>query len=153
MKSAPAIAFDYRPSRRVAIAVAGVAALAILAVFLSGLGLGMRLVLVLAALPLTMLALRAHLRPRTRRVAHGAGGWLLVDRRGNERSARLAAHVQRGNLLLLEFLAEEQSGRQRILLTTDNSDADLRRRLILVLAATVRESGQDEKAAIDSARK
>jgi toxin CptA len=140
MKSAPAIAFDYRPSRRVAIAVVGVAALAILAVFLSGLSLGMRLVLALAALVLTVPALRKHLRPSTRRVAHGAGGWLLVDGEGNERSARLVAHVQRGNLLLLEFRAEEQSGHQRILLTTDNSDADLRRRLILVLAATVRAS-------------
>src|SRR5690606_13284777 len=100
----------------------------------------MRLVLAVAALALTVLALRKHLRPRTRRVAHGAGGWLLVDGEGNERSARLAAHVQRGNLLLLEFRAEEQPGHQRILLTTDNSDADLRRRLILVLAATVRAS-------------
>ena len=140
MKSAPAIAFDYRPSRRVAIAVVGVASLAILAVFLSGLSLGMRLVLALAALVLTVLALGKHLRPRIRRVAHGAGGWLLVDGEGNEGSARLVAHVQRGNLLLLDFRAEEQSGHQRILLTTDNSDADLRRRLVLVLAATVRAS-------------
>ena len=140
MKSAPAIAFDYRPSRRVAIAVVGVAALAILAVFLSGLSLGMRLVLALAALVLTVLALRKHLRPRTRRVAHGAGGWLLVDGEGNECSARLVAHVQRGNLLLLDFQAGNPPRQQRVLLTGDNSDAELRRRLILVLAATERTS-------------
>ncbi|HQW76135.1 MAG TPA: hypothetical protein PLJ77_04545 [Dokdonella sp.] len=140
MKSAPAIAFDYRPSRRVAIAVVGVAALAILAVFLSGLSLGMRLVLALAALVLTVLALGKHLRPRIRRVAHGAGGWLLVDGEGNECSARLVAHVQRGNLLLLDFQAGNPLRQQRVLLTGDNSDADLRRRLILVLAATVRTS-------------
>ena len=136
MKSAPAIAFDYRPSRRVAIAVACVGVLAILAVFLGGLALSMRLALALAALALAIFALQRHLQPQTRRVSHGAGGWLLVDRDGNERSASLVAHVQRGNLLVLDFRAENPPGRQRVLLTVDNSDADLRRRLILVMAAT-----------------
>ena len=116
------------------------AVLALIAVFVSGMPLLVRLALSLAALLTALLTLYRHQHPLTRRVSYGAGGWLLGDRDGNERPAVLASHVYRGFLLVLEFHQESQTRRQRLLLTADNSDADLRRRLVLVLATTASPS-------------
>lgn len=134
MKSAPAIAFEYRPSRLLALLLGGMTALAVVAIVLSGLAWQWRVVLVLLAIVLGGLALNRHLRSGFARIAHGAGGWTLVDDQGREHPASLLAQVKRGWLLVLEF-GSETLPRTRFILANDNCDADLRRRLLLILAA------------------
>ena len=134
MKSAPAIAFDYRPSRLIGLVIVCMTGLAVVATVLSGLAWQWCALLVLLAGALGGLVLVRHLRSGFVRIAHGAGGWTLVDGQGLDHPASLLAHVQRGWLLVLEF-GTESVPRTRIILATDNCDADLRRRLLLVLAA------------------
>ncbi|MEZ5462964.1 hypothetical protein [Dokdonella sp.] len=134
MKSAPAIALDYRPSRLLALAMAAMTAIAITAALLSGLAFPWRLLAAVLAGAFGCFVLVRHLRPRFSRIAHGAGGWILVDGEAREHPVSLLAHVERGGLLVLEFGAES-TARTRFLLAPDNCDADLRRRLLLVLAA------------------
>ena len=134
MKSAPAIAFDYLPSRLLALVACVVTLLAVVATLLSGLDWPWRILLAVLAVGLGGYALHRHLRPGFVRIAHGAGGWTLVDGQGRDHPASLLAHVQRGWLLVLEF-GSEVLPRTRFILATDNCDADLRRRLLLVLAA------------------
>ena len=133
MKSAPGIAFDYRPCRGVAIAIAGVTGLAAIAILLSGLAPAAKLLMISVAFGYGALALRRHLRSNTVRIARGAGGWLLVDRDARETPVVLRDHVCRGFLLILGF--RDQGGRaHRFVLTPANCAADLRRRLLLTLA-------------------
>jgi toxin CptA len=131
MKSAPTIAFDYRPSRIVAIAAATVAALALAAPLLSGLPLVLRAALALLALLAGLASIRRFLRPRLRRVAHGATGWQLVD--GDEaREATLLSHARIGAFIALSWrLADGE--RRHAVLAPDNIDADTRRRVALLL--------------------
>ncbi|HET9034487.1 MAG TPA: hypothetical protein VFN25_16490 [Dokdonella sp.] len=134
MKSAPSIAFDYRPSRGLAIAMFVVALAAIVAILLSGLPGTVRLLIAPALAALGALALYRHLKSDVVRVARGEGGWLLVDLEGSERPVRLIDHVHRGFLLVLSF--QPEAGRvRRLVLTPDNADGELRRRLLLTLAA------------------
>lgn len=134
MKSAPAIAFDYRPSRLLGALIAGMTVLAVAATVLSGLEWAWRLALALLAAALGAFLLWRHLRPAFVRIAHGEGGWTLVDGHGHDHPASLLAHVERGGLLVLEFGAES-TPRARFLFAADNCSAELRRRLLLVLAA------------------
>lgn len=134
MKSAPAIAFDYQPSRLLALAVVGMMALAIVSAMLNGLALPWRLLLALLAAAAGIAVLFRHLRPAFVCIAHGAGGWTLVDGQGDDHPASLLAHVHRGGLLVLEFGVESLPP-TRFILAPDNCDADMRRRLLLILAA------------------
>ncbi|MBN8480830.1 MAG: hypothetical protein J0L88_04475 [Xanthomonadales bacterium] len=133
MRSAPAIAFDYRPSRRLAVAAGLLAALAVLCVLLSGLPIGLRALLVVAVPLHALVTLRRFLAPPWVRIAHDAGGWRLVDRAGEAMATTLAGHVRLGPLLVLDFATPERP-RFHCVLTPDVSDADTRRRLHLVLA-------------------
>ena len=134
MKFAPAIAFDFRPCPHVAVAVGLTGALALLAIALCGLDLSVRIVLAAFAAMFTVWAIRKHMNPGFVRVARGESGWLLVDAQGDEQPARLHAHVRRGPLLVLD-MRDGRDRRRCFVLTPGNSDAELRRRLILVLAA------------------
>jgi toxin CptA len=133
MKSAPSIAFDYQPSRAVAVAIVALTLLSIAGISASGLVPIMKWVIAVLALAYAGWALHRHLAPGFVRIARGAGGWLLVDGDGAQSPVVLAAHVRRGFLLVLEF-RQPDAGRYRAILTPDNTDADLRRRLMLVLA-------------------
>lgn len=135
MKSAPGIAFEYQPSRTVAIAIVGVTLLGLLAVVLSGLALLLKLAIAVAALGYAAWSLNRHLGSNVVRIANGAGGWLLVDAEGAEFPVELADAIHRGVLIVLGFRGESGSVR-RFLLAPDNSDADLRRRLLLSVAAS-----------------
>lgn len=135
MKSVPAIAFEYRPCRGISVAIAGMTVLAPVAITASGLALALKLPIALAALIYGILALKRHWRPETVRVARGDGGWLLVDGVGKETAVALVDHAQRGFLLMLGFRKDDGSV-QRFMLTPDNCDADLRRRLLLTVAAS-----------------
>lgn len=134
MRSAHAIAFDYRPSSLLALVIICMTASAVVATALSGLVWQWCVALSLLAVALGGMVLYRHLRSGYHRIAHGAGGWTLIDGQGRDHPASLLASVQRGWLLVLEF-GSESLPRTRFILATDNCDADLRRRLLLVLAA------------------
>ncbi len=132
MRSAPAIAFDYRPSRLLGVLGALVGLLAIVAPWASGLGTPAGLLVSLAALALATRAVRRHVRPRFRRIACRDGEWFLLDLGGREHPAGLVTRTRIGVLLALDFAVGRS--RARMVLLPDNLDAETRRRLILLLA-------------------
>lgn len=133
MKSAPAIAFDLRPSRRVGAAACALVALAMLAPWLTRLPAEAAGALSLGAFALGASSLRRHLRPPFRRAAWRESGWVLLDGDSREHAAELVSEARLGALLALGFRHGPRA-RFRFLLAPDNLDADTRRRLILLLA-------------------
>ncbi|MBC6941577.1 MAG: hypothetical protein DWB45_02460 [Xanthomonadales bacterium] len=132
MKSAPTIAFDYRPSRRLLALLALVAGLAALAPWLSALAWPACVTTSLLVVAGAAVAARDLRQPRFTRIAHRADGWVLADAQGREHAARLRHWRELGGVLMLEW----QSGagaRLRVVLAPDNLDADTRRRLIVLL--------------------
>lgn len=141
MKSAPTIAFDYRPSREVACLAVVVSFAAILAPWLSGLPIAAQAAISTCTLLFAIGSLAAFSKPRFRRIAYQASGWTLVDRSGTELQADLVAHATLGPWLMLDF-RDSQRRRFRALLGPGNVDAQTRRRLILLLArAEVAQAG------------
>lgn len=133
MKSAPTIAFDYRPSRRIGVAVASIGVCAALAPWWSGLPRVAAAALSLAALLFALIALRRLLHPPFRRIALRASGWLLVDALGAEHPASLESQKRLGVLLVLGFRHAPRA-RFHALLAPDNLDAGTWRRLVVLLA-------------------
>lgn len=132
MKSAPAIAFDYRPSRIVAGACVIVGVAATIAPWLSALPAAACAAVSLATLGAGVRSLRAFLGERVRRIAYGANGWSLADA-DDMRAADLRAHARLGSWLMLDF-RDGRAHRLRALFGPDNLDADTRRRLRLLLS-------------------
>jgi hypothetical protein len=133
MKSAPTIAFDYRPSRSIA-ALAASGTLAASAVpWLSGLAWPLCVAVSVFALVFGMGALHRFTNPPFRRIAFLSSGWTLIDEGGKEHPAIFESHVHLGALLVLGFRYGPRA-RFRAVLTPDNLDADTRRRLVLMLA-------------------
>ena len=133
MKSAPTIAFDYRPSRGVGIAAALLCATAAAVPWLSELPSYACAALSLIAIAWGGRALKQFWRPKFHRIAYRASGWVLLDANGTEHAASLHSHTHLGVLLALGFRAGSRT-LQRVLLTPDNLDAQTRRRLVLMLA-------------------
>jgi toxin CptA len=134
MKSAAAIAFDYRPSRWLAAAVAIMLVSALAAIALSGFGVAVKVVLGIVAIVYAAFALRRFLGTAVRRAAwHEAGHWRVVDAAGVEHLAELHHAVVRGNWIVLN-LRRSDGARLPMVLAPDNSDADLRRHLRVRLA-------------------
>jgi len=134
MKSAPAIVFDYTPSRWMATAMIAVMVLAVAAVAASGVPLWSKLVLACLACGYDAYALRAFLRATVRRAAwYEAGHWRVMDNDGIEHLAELHSGVVRGSWIVLR-LRRSDGQPIAILLGPDNSDAELRRRLRVRLA-------------------
>jgi toxin CptA len=133
MRSAPSIAFDYRPSRWIASTAAAISFAAVAAPWFSGLPVSAQAVLSLAALVMGVFALRNFSQAKFRRVAFQASGWKLVDSAGIEHLAELASHLSFGTWLALDFRC---AGRRRFhaVLGPDNFDTETRRRLILLLS-------------------
>jgi hypothetical protein len=141
MRSAPAIAFDYRASQTLALAAAAGVLAAIVAPWLSRLPASACAVVSLAALIAGVASLARFERAAFRRIALRASGWTLVDRAGAENTAELVAHVHLGAWLVLDFRGAGR-GRFRAVVGPDNIDADTRRRLILLLSrAEVAQAG------------
>ncbi len=134
MKSAPAIAFDYRPCRYLGIGVVLMVGFAVLAIASSGLTSAWKGMLAAVALLYAGVSLRVWMNSSITRIAHGESGWRLIDRHGHEDPAELKGFLRRGVLLVLEF-SNADGRRRRFLLAPGNSDAELRRRLLLVLMA------------------
>lgn len=141
MTSAPAIGFEYRPSRLLPRALVLVAAVANVAVAACALGLLLKLSLVAAVVTSSWLSLR---RLAANPIA--AAGWSadnawtlhLLDH--EDVTATLASFRVLGAFVLLRLQTAER-GTQIVLLAPDNSDADIRRRLRMRLATMQADSG------------
>ena len=133
MKSAPPIAFDYRPSRAVIAATCAIALAAAATPWLSALPAAACGVLSVLAVLLALAALTRFARPGFVRIAHGAAGWTLLDRARREHPALLVGHRRLGAMLVLEW-RHDRRAHFRAVLVPDNLDAQTRRRLVLLLA-------------------
>ena len=133
MRSAPTIAFDYRPSRRVAGVASVVLIAAVAAPWLSGVSCPAGVAFSLAAFVLGKTALKRFTQAGFRRIAYQASGWKLVDAAQAEHATDLVSHTRLGDWLVLDFRSSDRH-RFRALLGPDNVDAETRRRLILLLA-------------------
>lgn len=129
MQSAPAITFDYRPSRWLLAAGVLVAALALLALVLSGVPAIAKMALGVFVCSQVGMVIGHHLRPAVRRAAwQQAGHWRLTDSQGREHVAELARSVVRGMWIVLN-LRRSDGKRVVLILAPDNTDADTQRRL------------------------
>lgn len=132
MRSAPAIGFEYRPSRTLSVCIVVLAALAVAAIALSGCPRWMGAILAFAALAYGAAGLWRFRHPRVAALTWRSDGSLsirLVGRKseiaevqGELRDARVL-----GFLIALQLRWPE--GRAGIWLLPDNLDADTRRRL------------------------
>jgi toxin CptA len=135
MTSAPAIGFEYRPSRWLGRVLLTVAALAALALWSSATPL---LIKSMLSLVLVTAAVRSLLRfVRSPVLAAGwsqQGGWTLRLAGGEDQAATLGAFRVVGEQLVWLHLVTPGLGPCSLLLAPDNSDADIRRRLRMRLA-------------------
>ena len=134
MTSAPAIGFEYRPSRRLQQSLIAVAALALLALALCGLAGWLKLLLAAGALGATWLSIRRLAASPVRAAGWSIdAGWTLHLHPQQDVPATLASFRALGSLVLLRLRTADR-GVQVLLLAPDNSDADIRRRLRMRLA-------------------
>ncbi|MBP1475763.1 hypothetical protein J7I44_15760 [Frateuria sp. MAH-13] len=136
MTSAPAIGFDYRPSRLPGRLLAVVTTLALVAIGLSGAPLGLKLLLAAGVAVSSVITARRSMRPRIAGVGYGSDGWTLYQADRSQLPATLVSHRVIGTSVLLRL----KTGRatETLLLASDNSDPDIRRRLRMRLAAQSR---------------
>ncbi len=134
MTSAPPIGFEYRASRLLMLALLAVAALAIVAVYLSALPGFARIILTVLVAAVSGSSFGRLLRPRVRSVLWQADGSVylhlndMLHEPARESAAELAASQITGPLIILK-LRWLQHGRATLWLLPDNLDADTRRRL------------------------
>lgn len=142
MKSAAAIAFDYRPSRWLQAGLAGAALLAVVAVAASGMPAALKAIIGALALGYTAIELRRLRKPGIERCAwHGDGQWRVRDAAGNDHAATLVRSSVRGDLVVLCLRVPGHRSVALVLLP-DNCDADTRRRLRVRLShATANAAG------------
>ncbi len=140
MTSAPAIGFEYQPSRLLQRALIGLAVLAMLSVSLGAISLWLKL----PVLAIVALAAGRSFRRLAVSAIVAAGwsddGWTLRLRDHEDVPATLDSFRVLGSMVLLR-LQTTALGPQVLLLAPDNSDADTRRRLRMRLATI-----QPEKA-------
>ena len=134
MKSAPAITFDYRPSRWLQTLLTGVGVLALLAAAASGIPLWAKLACGAAASAYLGFALSLLRNPAVRRCAwHESGQWRVRDGAGRDHAATLLRASVRGKVIVL-LLRSPLHKTTALVLLPDNCDADTRRRLRVRLA-------------------
>jgi toxin CptA len=134
MTSAPAIGFEYRPSRLLPRALVVVAMLAVLAVMLSALPLWLKPLLLVVVLAATWRAIRQLAASPIAAAGWSAdNAWTLRLLDHDDVPATLASFRVLGALVWLRLQTAER-GAQVLLLAPDNSDADIRRRLRMRLA-------------------
>jgi toxin CptA len=132
MRSAPSIAFDYRPAPAIVVlAGAGVVAAAS-APWFCALPIYVKAVVSIAAAAYGIVALRRFVRAGFVRITYRAAGWMLVDTTGTEHAADIASHARYGQWIALDFHVSRR--RFRALVGPGNADAETRRRLILLLS-------------------
>ncbi|HEY0197967.1 MAG TPA: protein YgfX [Rhodanobacter sp.] len=135
MTSAPAIGFEYSPSRWLPRVSVAVAVLALLALVLCALALWIKLLLIALVLLATWRSMRATSVSVVAAVGlSGDNDWTLRLTTYDDVPATLASFRVLGAFVLLR-LHTTSVGTQVVLLAPDNSDADTRRRLRMRLAA------------------
>jgi toxin CptA len=140
MKSVPAIGFDYRPSRLIAVAIVAVLTCAGIAIAVCGLPVGSKVLLAIASCGYGVWSLRDFLQPRCRHLHwHEAGHWRVRDAQEQEHLFELHNAVMLGSLIALS-LRSKAIGRTSVLLLPDNCDADTRRHLRVRVARTKGDS-------------
>ena len=134
MTSAPAIGFEYRPSRLLRRLLILVASLTMLAIVLCALAIWMKLLLMVGVLLATTQSLRGMANSPVAAAGWSAGqDWVLHLADREDVPATLVSFRVLGVFVLLR-LQTEGHGVQVLLLAPDNSDADIRRRLRMRLA-------------------
>jgi toxin CptA len=135
MKSVPAIAFDYAPSRWLLAAIVASMMLAMLALERSGLDLWLKLVLGAAALVYGAKSLHTFLKPPFTHIFwHSSGHWRLHDASsGREQVASLRSATVLGMLIVLTLQFAPKRTLALVLLP-DNCDSETKRRLRVRLA-------------------
>ncbi|CAM5609617.1 protein YgfX [Rhodanobacter lindaniclasticus] len=134
MTSAPAIGFDYSPSRLLPCCLLLVATLAAIAVLVSALPPWLRAVTAVALALATWQACRRLAMTVVAAAGWSAeSGWTLHTVDGEDHPASLASFRVLGEIVLLR-MQSAQHGICMLLLAPDNSDADIRRRLRMRLA-------------------
>ncbi|HEX5122841.1 MAG TPA: hypothetical protein VFV97_06305 [Rhodanobacteraceae bacterium] len=133
MRSAPSIAFDYRPAPAIIALAGAIVVAACAAPWLSAAPVVAKAVVSVAAAAYGIVALRRFVHAAFARIAFRASGWVLVDGVGVEHAAALASFVRYGPWIALDFRLG-RGGRFRVLIGPGNSDAETRRRLILLLS-------------------
>lgn len=135
MTSAPAIGFEYRPSRWYVRVIVAVATLSSLALWLSAVPVLLKALLTVVLAAATS---RAWTRfARTPVVAAGwshRAGWTLRTTDGEDWPASLRAFRTAGERLVWLHMVVANRQRMSLLLAPDNSDDDIRRRLRMRLA-------------------
>jgi len=136
MKSVPAIAFDYRPSRWLLLAIVVIAALALVAIALCGLNPLIKLVLAALVAAYALHSAWRFLHPPFVRIMwHSAGHWRLRDAAEREQVGELRHAVVLGALIVLMLRVDPKRICSFVLLP-DNVDDETRRRLRVRLART-----------------
>ena len=127
MRSVPAIAFDYRPSRWLLAAIVLAAALAFVALASCGLDVWTKPPIAFAGTAYAFWALRRFLRvPFDHVTWHSAGHWRLRDANAHERTGELVGATTLGALIVLTL----RVGAEHVValpLLPDNCDNDTRR--------------------------
>jgi toxin CptA len=135
MTSAPGIGFEYRPSRWPVVLLLTLGALALVALFYSGVDSWLAVILVMAVLSHVVISIhRVRACPVSEALWRADGGWQLHLRDDTAVEARLLeARVLAGAIILR--LRWAPRGQAALLLFPDNLDADTRRRLRMRLSA------------------
>jgi len=135
MTSAPAIGFEYRPSRWLSRVLLLVSSLAVLAVATSALPWLAKTVLVIAVSVALWRTLRRGSALPVQAAGWGRdGGWSLRMGTGEDVAATLCAFRVIGDKAVWLRLRVPGHAAVALLLAPDNSDADMRRRLRMRLA-------------------
>lgn len=135
MRSAPTITFEARPSRLLLAGVVGMAALAVLAIWLSRLPWAVAAAASACVIVLVIVQARRMRKRTVQRVAwQSDDNWILVLDDDEQVQARLCGSRVLGPMIVLRF-SWARTGRVALFLTPDNLDADLRRRLRMRLSA------------------
>ena len=133
MRTPPAIGFEYRPSRALAVCIVACAALAVLAIALSGLTRLPTMVLIIVAIGYGTVSLWRFLHPRVLALTWRSDGSISVrfggrsDAAGEVQGTLSDARVL--GFLIVLHLRWPPGGRTSLWLLPDNLDADTRRRL------------------------
>jgi toxin CptA len=136
MPSAPAIGFEYRPSRALQLAFPVMGSAAILAILWGSLAWWIELLLIAALLTYLFIEHRRFRRVPVRAVSYRSdGGWSLCLPDGESVEATLVSSRVLGSLTVLRFAWS--GGRLALAMLPDNLDADTHR----CLRMRLREGG------------
>ncbi len=134
MTSAPAIGFEYRPSRLLRRLRWSVAGLAVLALMLSGMELPVRILFAFVLVAALGLAQWRRVPSPTAVGWHPESGWTVRMADGGDAMMTLRSFRVLAGCIVLNLAGEGM--RHDLWLLPDNSDADTRRRLRMRLAAS-----------------